>query len=152
MQSETTSKLILGWKVNSNLDPEYWLDRNQKPGLQDEEELITISSKVIANHTAILAQSGSGKSFFLGRLIEEIMVRTKANCIVLDPNADFTRARDVNEGLWKSVEFDVRSGIGALPHEATREDFLSEWNDVTIKILTKGVPRRRILQGRSRIG
>jgi DNA helicase HerA-like ATPase len=33
--------------------------------------MVSIPTKKIAKHVEIIAQSGSGKSFFLGRLIEE---------------------------------------------------------------------------------
>jgi DNA helicase HerA-like ATPase len=40
-------------------------------------------------HTAVLAQSGSGKSYAVGILIEEILAKTSARIIIVDPNGDF---------------------------------------------------------------
>jgi hypothetical protein len=40
-------------------------------------------------HTAIIGQSGSGKSYFLSRYLEEIILRTRARVIIVDPNGDF---------------------------------------------------------------
>jgi hypothetical protein len=40
------------------------------------------------HHTLIVGQSGSGKSFFVARLIEEILTRTGARVVALDPNGD----------------------------------------------------------------
>jgi DNA helicase HerA-like ATPase len=52
-------------------------------------------------HTVIVGQSGSGKSFFLGRLIEEILIQTRARVVILDPNADFLNIRYVAKGsVW----------------------------------------------------
>ncbi|HVG34669.1 MAG TPA: DUF87 domain-containing protein [Pyrinomonadaceae bacterium] len=58
-------------------EPRYWVGADPKAGDQLIDDLVAISSDAIGSHTAIIAQSGSGKSFFLGRLIEEILLRTK---------------------------------------------------------------------------
>ena len=44
-----------------------------------------------AAHTAVFAQTGAGKSFLLGRYLEEILLKTRARVVILDPNADFLR-------------------------------------------------------------
>lgn len=40
-------------------------------------------------HTALLAQSGAGKSYALGVLIEELLQKTSARLVIIDPNGDF---------------------------------------------------------------
>ncbi|NVM24158.1 MAG: DUF87 domain-containing protein [Desulfobacterales bacterium] len=45
----------------------------------------------------VLTQSGSGKSFLVGRLIEELVIKTNARVVVLDPNSDFVRLPEVDE-------------------------------------------------------
>jgi hypothetical protein len=40
-------------------------------------------------HTAVFGQSGSGKSFSFGIILEEILQKTEARIVVLDPNADY---------------------------------------------------------------
>jgi len=52
-------------------------------------------------HTAVIAQSGSGKSFMLGRFLEELISKTKGRVIILDPNSDFVKFPQVNEAAWK---------------------------------------------------
>ena len=47
----------------------------------------------LAAHTAIIAQSGSGKSYMLGRFLEELVGKTKAKLLILDPNSDFASFR-----------------------------------------------------------
>jgi DNA helicase HerA-like ATPase len=47
---------------------------------------VELLAKGMDTHTAIIAQSGSGKSFMLGRLLEEIAIRTKARFLILDPS------------------------------------------------------------------
>ena len=41
-------------------------------------------------HTAIFGQSGSGKSFSFAIVLEEMLAKTKARILVLDPNSDYT--------------------------------------------------------------
>src|SRR5260221_12952263 len=52
-------------------------------------KLATAEAKNLLMHTLVLGQSGSGKSFFLVRLIEEILLRTGARVIAIDPNGDY---------------------------------------------------------------
>lgn len=128
---------VLGWQVTPGLDPRYWLNTDPKPGAHDSNDIVTVPNDKIARHTAIIAQSGSGKSFFLGRLVEEILVATKARCVIFDPNADFLRAYEVEgEELWSDASYDPLKRVGKLPHEASRDIFLTEWDQITKKILT----------------
>jgi hypothetical protein len=131
------SYLTLGWEVTLGQDPRYWLSPGAKAGLQPEEELVRVPSRLMGTHTAIIAQSGSGKSFFLGRIIEEIMLQTSANCLILDPNADFRRVHEPEKDkLWSDAKYDPLKRKGKLPHESTREDFASRWSQVSVRIRT----------------
>jgi hypothetical protein len=56
----------------------------------------------LAAHTAIIAQSGSGKSFALGRLLEEIAGKTRSRVFILDPNSDFAKFGSVNTEVFGS--------------------------------------------------
>jgi hypothetical protein len=135
-QSQKASLLTLGWKVNNTLLPEFWLQDTAKPGQQDPEFLVQVSASNLVYHTAIVAQSGSGKSFFLGRLIEELLLETHARCVVLDPNADFRRGSEsVDETRWTAARFNIRTGSGFLPHEATREAFAKRWASISKRLL-----------------
>lgn len=141
----TTSKtnydepyLILGWQVTPTQEPRYWFQRTAKPGSQSKKDLVRIPADAIATHTVIIAQSGSGKSFFLGRLIEEILLQTKSRCLILDPNADFRKIHQIEDiSLWKKAEYNPESRRGKLPHEASREEFEIRWVRVPIKIKTR---------------
>ena len=53
--------------------------------------LLAVPERDIFYHTAVIGQSGSGKSYFLARLLEEATLRTSARIVVLDPNGDFRR-------------------------------------------------------------
>jgi Helicase HerA, central domain len=133
---EGKSDVILGWEVDALTEPQYWRDASAKPGAPEQENyLFRISADSIAAHTAIIAQSGSGKSFFLGRLVEEITLRTKSRCIILDPNADFKKIDEIEgDELWTKAKYDLRRRRGKLPHESTRAEFADVWSKFAIRV------------------
>ena len=49
-------------------------------------------------HTFWCGQSGSGKTYALGVVLEELLLRTRLPLVVLDPNADFVRIRQLSAG------------------------------------------------------
>lgn len=134
------SYLTLGWRVDTSLAPIYWLDQSATSGGQSNEDLVRVPSESIGCHTSIIAQSGSGKSFFLGRLIEEIVLNTKCRCIIFDPNADYRMISEVlDEEYWKNASYDHNKESGYLPHERCRNEFLSKWDSLNKKIV--GIPK-----------
>jgi DNA helicase HerA-like ATPase len=48
-------------------------------------------------HTFWCGQSGSGKTYALGVLLEEVLLRTELPMIIFDPNGDFVRLADLRE-------------------------------------------------------
>lgn len=48
-------------------------------------------------HTFWCGQSGSGKTYALGVLLEQLLLHTELPLLVLDPNADYTRMRETRE-------------------------------------------------------
>lgn len=138
---EETSRLTLGWQVTQTRDPRYWLSASARPGEQKQEDLVQVPAQTMGTHSAIIAQSGSGKSFFLGRLIEEIAVATRARCLILDSNADFRQIRDVQQdALWCDAKYDTRKRRGSLPHERSRDDFSALWLQVSVRVRTANPP------------
>ncbi|AMB60331.1 ATPase [Microterricola viridarii] len=47
-------------------------------------------------HTFWCGQSGSGKTYALGVLIEQLLIRTRLPMVIFDPNADFVRIGDLS--------------------------------------------------------
>ena len=131
--------LVLGWQVNPEGHPVYWLNENAKVGLQHNSDLLKVSADLMDSHTVIVAQSGSGKSFFLGRLIEELLIRTKCRCLIFDPNGDFSRMDQINENVWQERNYDLRSGNALLSHD-TKNDFLSSWGGIQKRVRTRRPP------------
>ena len=49
-------------------------------------------------HTFLCGQSGSGKTYSLGVILERLLIETDLRMVVLDPNSDFVRLGDVRGG------------------------------------------------------
>ena len=135
MALKEDNHLVLGWQVNAEGHPIYWLNENVKVGLQHNSDLLRVSADVMDSHTVIVAQSGSGKSFFLGRLVEELLLRTKCRCLIFDPDGDFSRMDQINEGVWQERSYDLRSGNALLSHD-TKNAFLSSWRGIQKRVRT----------------
>jgi len=78
--------------------------------LDSPDTPVRFAAKLLAHHTAILAQSGSGKSFLLGRILEEIALKTSARVFIIDMNGDFRKFQAVNDDAWEKVEYPKSSG------------------------------------------
>lgn len=50
-------------------------------------------------HTFWCGQSGSGKTYALGVVLEQLLLHTRLPILILDPNADFVRMNDVHDGI-----------------------------------------------------
>lgn len=142
--------LVLGWKIDSSGHPTYWLDKDAKQGRQSDEDLIKIPGDKLANHTVIIAQSGSGKSFFLGRLMEELLLHTKARCLMLDPNGDFNLVDSVADSIWEKKHYDEKNGIGFFSHETEMKEFTDKWKAISKRVRTQ-LPRQNTLDVKLKI-
>lgn len=141
-----TSDLVFGWKVTKRFEPQYWEDSAAKPGGHLIENVVTTDPKTIAYHTVIVAQSGSGKSFFLGRVLEEILLKTRGRVLILDSNSDFRKfAEAKSDKYWVEPEkyrYNRKTCKGFLADEPTQADFLGLW-----KKISKVVYSRRLEPG-----
>ena len=50
-------------------------------------------------HTFLCGQSGSGKTYALGTILEQILQETSLRIVVLDPNSDFVRLGEIRGGV-----------------------------------------------------
>src|ERR1700685_4253018 len=129
-----TPDLVLGWKVTKGLEPKHWDKEGAKPGDHVLTAAVVVRPTSIARHTVIIAQSGSGKSFFLGRLIEEILLKTQCRVLILDPNSDFRKIAEAKKAkFWtdSKYRYDRVERRGFLADEPTRADFMLRWKKVT---------------------
>jgi DNA helicase HerA-like ATPase len=65
-------------------------------------------------HTFLCGQSGSGKTYSLGVLVEQLLLETQLRLVILDPNGDFARLGEVRPGAdahqgdrWQSLSGDL---------------------------------------------
>jgi DNA helicase HerA-like ATPase len=70
-----------------------------------DDEMLHILKSALLHHTLVVGQSGSGKSFFVARLIEEILLRTGARVLLVDPNGDYRSFRTpIQKADWQRFE------------------------------------------------
>jgi DNA helicase HerA-like ATPase len=50
-------------------------------------------------HTFLCGQSGSGKTYALGVLLEQLLLETSLRIVILDPNSDYVRLAELREGI-----------------------------------------------------
>jgi uncharacterized protein len=54
-------------------------------------------------HTFLCGQSGSGKTYSLGVILERLLLETRLRIVVLDPNSDFVRLGSVRQGTEPAI-------------------------------------------------
>jgi DNA helicase HerA-like ATPase len=54
-------------------------------------------------HTFMCGQSGSGKTYALGVLLEQLLLQTSLRIVVLDPNSDFVRLHELREEIEREL-------------------------------------------------
>ena len=65
-------------------------------------------------HTFLCGQSGSGKTYSLGVVLERLLLQTSLRIVVLDPNSDFARLGEVREGTDAALAARYRSATSTL--------------------------------------
>src|SRR5918997_529260 len=58
-----------------------------------------VEAKGFGRHTFLCGQSGSGKTYALGVILDRLLVGTRLRVIVLDPNSDFVGLGEVRDGV-----------------------------------------------------
>ncbi|WP_285363971.1 DUF87 domain-containing protein [Microbacterium sp. LMC-P-041] len=67
---------------------------------------VTLDPRRFNRHTFWCGQSGSGKTYALGVVLEQLLLETELPMLILDPNADFVRLQSTRPS--------------AAPHHAER--------------------------------
>ena len=83
-----------------------WLERSARPGAQlllgELASLTDVHCTADAGgfnrHTFLCGQSGSGKTYSLGVILERLLTETDLRLVILDPNSDFVRLGTVRRG------------------------------------------------------
>lgn len=132
-----TKDLVLGWKVTKGLEPQHWDQANAVRGEHKITDVVTATPKSIGHHTIIVAQSGSGKSFFLGRLLEEIALKTRSRIFILDQNSDFRKIGVTkDEKYWTHDDYRYKSKTrqGFLVDEPGPSHFAARWDKIAKRV------------------
>jgi DNA helicase HerA-like ATPase len=83
-------------------------------------------AKQFNRHTFWCGQSGSGKTYALGVVLEQLLLHTGMPMVIFDPNADFVRMRDPAPDAPRGAEADALAGrdIRVLRPSAGDDDAL----------------------------
>ena len=93
-------------RVAAGAEVQAWLERSARPGakLQLGELALAAGVPCLADaggfdrHTFLCGQSGSGKTYSLGVILERLLIETDLRLVILDPNSDFVRLGKVRGG------------------------------------------------------
>ena len=88
-----------------------WLDRTRPERAALEVGELALAHGVplgldaggFGRHTFLCGQSGSGKSYALGVLLERLLMETSLRVVVLDPNSDFVRLGEMRDAADPSA-------------------------------------------------
>ncbi|WIG57799.1 MAG: Bipolar DNA helicase HerA [Ktedonobacterales bacterium] len=69
-------------------------------------------NRIVTEHLAVLAMTGAGKSYTIGRIIERMLTESNASIVVLDPHGEYGRA--FRGGM---LNFAPDSTYAALPEQ-----------------------------------
>lgn len=117
-------------------------------GKAKDDGVVRLQEKNLRHHILIVGQSGSGKSFMVGRLIEEMVLNTDAKIVILDLNADFGQLDKINKAVWdQTKEKDLFPGLlrEEYDYNRTAEEFEKAWTHKTNKeflLVSKNPPNK----------
>lgn len=112
---------------------------------KESKGLFTVAASEMLHHTAIIGQSGSGKSFAITRILEELVLRTRARVVIIDPNGDFSQFHQPqNADFWNTGPQsgslkDVHARTSpALTSYDQASSFAERWNSRRFQFVTAG--------------
>jgi len=93
-------------RVATGADVHAWLEHSQRSYAQPRLGELALAAGVpcmadasgFNRHTFLCGQSGSGKTYSLGVILERLLIETDLRMVVLDPNSDFVRLGQVRLG------------------------------------------------------
>ncbi len=106
---------------------------------------LALDSGAFDRHTFLCGQSGSGKTYALGTILERLLVETSLRIVILDPNSDFVRLSELRDDVERDVgdryataarDVDVRhaSETGANRLHVRFRDFDSEERAAVLRL------------------
>ena len=110
-----------------------WLETTRPDGAQLDVGELALAEGVpfrleaggFGRHTFLCGQSGSGKTYSLGVLLERLLMETNLRVVVLDPNSDYVRLGEprVDEERYRDAAASVRVRGGASGSDPIRVRF-----------------------------
>jgi hypothetical protein len=81
--------------------------------LVEDDVPVALQAAGFDRHTFLCGQSGSGKTYSLGVVLERLLLETSLRVVILDPNSDFVRLPEVRPAVDPELEarFEAISGI-----------------------------------------
>jgi DNA helicase HerA-like ATPase len=73
-------------------------------------------------HTFLCGQSGSGKSYALGLILERLLMETGLRIVILDPNSDFVRLTQVRDGADAGTADRYREAARSVSVHTARDE------------------------------
>ena len=75
---------------------------------------LTLDAGAFDRHTFLCGQSGSGKTYALGTILERLLVETTLRIVILDPNSDFYRLGELRDDVPTKLAERYRSAAEGL--------------------------------------
>lgn len=97
---------------------------------QNDGPPLMLSFRGVCHHGAILAGSGAGKSNLVGRIVEEILLKTDARVVVIDTNGDFRKAHVVAEDNGFQGAGEKAGMRPPVDSFHSRAEFEKHWRDL----------------------
>src|SRR5947209_19683948 len=89
-----TETEVQGWQQRAQPEATLWLgDLAMAAGVA-----ALADARGFSRHTFLCGQSGSGKTYSLGVILERLLTETDLRIVVLDPDSDFVRLGQVRAG------------------------------------------------------
>jgi uncharacterized protein len=80
----------------------------------DPSSAVYLGAGGFARHTFLCGQSGSGKTYSLGVILERLLLESKLRMMIIDPNSDFVRLPELDPQPEHSLLQIRQSGSGNL--------------------------------------
>ena len=104
-------------RVAASAEIAAWLDAARPPRARLDVGVLTASAEIplsldagaFDRHTFLCGQSGSGKTYALGTILERLLVETSLRIVILDPNSDFYRLGELRDDVPAEVAQRYRS-------------------------------------------
>jgi DNA helicase HerA-like ATPase len=83
-------------------------------------------NRLVTEHLAVLAMTGSGKSYTVGRIIERLVAINNGTVVVFDPHGEYGRALQGESSASTSAPTSsttsaIRDGAASHPRRASRD-------------------------------